>query len=314
MEGRTAPYFWGRRNVPLLYALFPLIVVLSAFELVLFFPKVNPTIIEASMVVPTVVVGVLLLRSARRFNGDTAEGQAVHYLRRWNRVKNLYDITLSGSGLLAVYAVLKGGSILVGNFPEIFLEAVGLFYLIDMYTMLLPIRFWSPKATDYSRMYLAAMSEGPESEAGYLDRLLHLFAKSYVKYSRRNLHQQVFRSALSLCHDDKRNLALRLNHAIQSGDYEDAIHALVASISTDRETILAGRRRPGEALLGNRTLKVLFPAVVIVIALGVAYLSAIALGSNAVASFQMNIGLIVVTAVLGAAAIGAAFWVAEIRH
>jgi hypothetical protein len=304
MSRQGTSYFWGEKNVPLLYLFFPLLMVSLDLELVMFFPKINPTIIEASMIIPTILIGVLLLKSAMKFKIESAENQPIHYITRWKRVRTISDIALIGSGLLALYEIVTRSNVIRGNLLQIFIEALGVLYLICLYTMLLPLRFWSPRPTYLARMYLMAMPERTDAEVGYLESALRWFSRSYAKSSHLRLRQRVFANALGLDHAGRRNLALRLRQAIVSGNYEDGVQALIASINTAREAVLTDRETLRDTLTENDTGKVVISALVGLAALLVIYLSAVVLGPNSVGTFRSEIGLLL----LGVITLAAIVW------
>jgi len=304
MKETNTPYFWGPRRVPILFLLFPLLVVSIGSELLLFFPETNPGIVETVVVVPPVLVGVLLLNSASKFKIEIAEDNPTHYLARWNGVRTFSNIALVASGLLALYAIAATSNILRGNFLEIFVEAFAILCLIDVYTMLLPLRFWSPKPSDFARMYFAEMLERTDAQAKYLGDALRWFSRSYAKKTGLPLQRRIFKNALSLDHNGRRNLALRLQHAVVSGDYEDGVQALMTSINTAREAVLADRRTFRDILLESEEGKIAISALVGLAVLLVAYASAVSLGSGAVNAFRNEIGLLL----LGAGSLAAIVW------
>jgi len=242
LQERGTPYFWGRRKIPLLYFLFPYLVVGTAFEAILNFRGINPGIVELSMIIPPVAVGSLLLRSARKFRIELAEAQPVHYLNRWRNVKIIWYILLAVSGSLAIYSIAFGTQSLMVSGPLVLPESLGILYLIDAYTLILPLRFWSPQSIDFARMHVAAMLQRRDSEARYLRDALRWFGRSYSRLTGLRLQQLAFTGIVGLDHESNRNLGLRLQHALQSDDLEYGIQALSASINFAREAVVGNRR------------------------------------------------------------------------
>jgi hypothetical protein len=303
---KVAPYFWSSRSIPLLYLLFPFLLVASDFELILLLPGTSPVIMEISIIAPAVLVGILLLASAMRFRIEDAEVQPLHYLTRWERIRNMSRVMLIVAGLMALYTLIIGTGILKGNSIEILLEAFGVLYLIVLYTMLLPIRFWSPRPADFARLCLIAAGNQTKAEDRYFERALRWFGRAYTKSTRSHrshLQQHVFTLAMSLNHDSRQNLGQQLLLALQSKDYDGGVMALAASIGATKETVVAPKMTLRSVLLGNELGRAGVSIIVGLASLVVSYIGAVALGPNSVATFENEIGLAVLTAIIIAATI-----------
>lgn len=263
-------YFWGPKNVPLLYLFFPLLVVAVALELILVFHGISPVILEVVMVLPSVVLGTVLLNSASKFQVALAEAQPFHYIVRWREMRIIWYVMFASAATLAAYSIIFGTQSLTGGDALVsVLKSLGILYLINAYTMVLPQRFFSPKPVEFARVYVATALSKRDSEGKHLRDALKWFGRTYSKSTGLRIEERILADVVGSDHVSNRNLGLRLQHALQSGNYEDGIQAIGSSISPTREVLLGrNKERSGTAnLMAIVDIVVRLAPIMIVLAL-----------------------------------------------